>query len=1074
MKIISLFGLLLSEINSKKVFVIMRTTVILFFVSVFALSASSSYSQTAAISLNLKDVTVQEALEAIKQQSKFSFWYRNEDIDLNKKVSVRYNNQNVETILKEILSGQELSYTIDDTHIIIYKKGAETNQDKGQIVGQVRDENGEPIIGANIIQKGDAANGTITDIEGRFALNLPQNATLLISYIGYITQEVAVGNKTTLHITLEEDSKSLEEVVVVGYGKLSKRKVSGAVSNIKKEDFNQGVSQSASDLLKGRVAGLVITSNGDITGKQTIRLRGTSSLKGSSTPFVVIDGIPDMPLDAVAPDDIESISVLKDASASAIYGSRSASGVILITTKKGMPGVINVDYQGYLAADYIASKPNLLTADEWRAYVKEKDFDISGLDLGANTNWIDEITRTGFSQNHNLSISGGIKNGSFRVAMNYMDRNGIMKDNNNKRYNGLLTFNQRFFHDKLNISMMTGLTQSDYSPTNTANVQLAFNMLPTYPVKNEDGSWYAINLFEMGNPAHNIAENSNDNKSNDNFLNLKADLEPIPGLIGSLSLVKQRVSLDKAGYNSKTSPAGQETNGYAFRESSTSDKELLEATITYAKEVNKHHFDFLLGYSYEENQFRSHGASNRDFISDMFSYNNIQLGEGLLRSDINSYKSSNKLISFFGRANYSYKEKYIVSATLRRDGSSKFGKNNKWAYFPSASAAWRISDESFMKNVSFIDDLKVRVGYGIVGNQSGIDPYKSIALYGGGGQYYENGKWHTAYQYAQNDNLDLKWEQTSSFNPGIDFTMLDGRLGGSIDYYIKDTKDLLYDYAVPVPPYIYNTMLANVGDMRNKGVEIELHGVPVRTKDFQWNVSVNFAHNKNKIVRLSNEEYSTDKVYLGGVSVRGMGYITSCILEEGQEIGTFYNYKHLGFDDEGRFIIWDKNNDGEINSEDYTYIGHAQPDFTYGISNSFRYKNIDFSFFMRGVQGNDVLNSPKIQYTNPEWLPGMNVFKEALTSKIHPADANTFTDYYLEDGSFLRMENITLGYTFKLKPSLMIKKLRVYATGQNLFVISKFSGMDPEVDMDGLAPGILSAHYIPRARTFSFGANISF
>ncbi|WP_280744767.1 MULTISPECIES: TonB-dependent receptor [unclassified Parabacteroides] len=1053
----------------------MRITVILFFVSMFTLSAANSYSQTTEISLNLENVTVQEAFDAIKQQSDFSFWFRNEDVDLNKKVSARYNNQNVDIVLKGILSNQDLSYTIDDTHIIIYKKNPLTGQARVQIIGEVRDQNGEPIIGANIIQKGDNANGTITDIDGKFMLSLPENATLIVSYIGYITQEVQVGRRTTLRITLEEDTKSLEEVVVVGYGKLSKRKVSGAISNVRQEDFNQGVSQSASDLLRGRVAGLVITSSsGDITSEQTIRLRGTSSLTGSSAPFVVIDGIPGMSLDAVSPDDIESISVLKDASASAIYGSRSASGVILITTKKGMAGTISVDYQGYLSADHISAKPNLLTADEWRAYAKEKNLDITGLDMGANTDWIDEITRTGFSHNHNLSISGGLKSGSFRIAMNYMDRKGIMKDNYRERYNGLVSFNQRFFKDKLNLSMMAGLTQSDYSPTNSTNVQYAYNMLPTYPVKNADGSYYAVNLFEMGNPVHNIKENLRENKANDNFLNLKADIEPISGLVGSISLFKQRNSFDGAQYNSKKSPAGQETNGYAYRKSSTTDKELMELTATYTKEINNHQFDVLAGYSYEENEYRSHSAANRDFLSDMFTYNNIQLGEGLLRSDIESYKRSDKLISFFGRANYSFGERFILSATVRRDGSSKFGKNNKWATFPSVSAAWRLSDESFMKNIDFLDDLKIRVGYGIVGNQSGIDPYQSIALYGSGGQYYDNGDWHTAYQYSQNNNPDLKWEQTSSFNPGIDFTLFNGRLGGSFDYYIKETKDLLYYYTVPVPPFLYNSMLANVGDMKNKGFEIELHGKPIETKDFEWNVSFNLAHNKNKVVRLSNEEYSTEKVYLGGVSGRGMGYITSCILEEGQEIGTFYNYKHLGFDENGRIIIWDKNDDGELNSEDYTYIGHAQPDFTYGINNSFRYKNIDLSFFFRGVQGNDVLNSPKIQYTNPNWLPGINVFKEALTSKIHPADANIFSDYYLENGSFLRLENITLGYTFKLNPALMIKKLRVYATGQNLFVITKFSGMDPEVNMDGLAPGILDVHYIPRARTFTFGVNLSF
>lgn len=1057
--------------------------IILLFVFNFQLIASEIDVQNTIIKLNTNYISIGQLINEIEKQTRYYVIYSNQEVDSETKVYIQNKSENLTSCLQQAFEKSNISFEIDNNYIILTKKNVLTKdvnkiqQGNKQIKGVVIDVNGESLIGVNVYEKGSTTNGTSTDINGNFTINVPDGSTLVISYVGFITQEIVVdeiARDTSLTVTLIEDSKSLEEVVVIGYGTMSKKNVSGSVTNVLRDDFNQGVSLSASDLLQGKVAGLVITTKGgDITVSPTIRLRGVSSLTGSSSPFVVIDGIPGMDLWSISPEDIETISVLKDASSSAIYGSRSASGVILITTKKGKYGQSVVEYNGYFAGDFMSKRPDLLSAEEWRSYTAEKGLSVTGIDKGANTDWIKEITRNGFAHNHNLALSGGLRNGSYRISMNYLDRIGIMDDNNYERYNGLVTFNQKALDDRLKITFMASLSQSDYSPVDGYNIELAYNMPPVYPIKNDDGTWFVITDFAMGNPVHNIAINRDHNKDNSLMLNTKLELEVFKGFTAGVSLLKRRDSYDGAYYAGKETPSGRTTNGYARRNSSVSDNGLIETTLNYSLNVNKHSIDLLGGYSWENNDHRSMSASNRNFLSDIFEYNNLALGEDIQTTDVGSYKSNTKLISFFGRIGYIYNEKYIFSATLRRDGSSKFGVNNKWANFPSISAAWRISDESFMDEISMIDELKIRVGYGVVGNQSGIGAYNSIALYGRGDQYYNNGVWRNSYRYTQNHNPDLKWEQTSSFNPGIDFALFNNRLSGSIDYYIKNTKDLLYRYAVPVPPYLYNRMLANVGDMSNKGIEIVLNGGIIEQKDFNWNVSVNFAHNKNKVVRLSNDIYQTDRILLGGLPVaRGVGNVTTHILEEGQAVGTYYNYKHLGISEDGNFIIWDKDENGIINPNDYTYLGCAQPKFTYGIQNTFRYKRFDLSFFFRGVNGNKVINTPKLQYGTDRWLPGMNIFREAMNNPINRA--YRFSDYYLEDGSFLRLDNAVVGYSFNLNKTLGINKFRLYVSGQNLLLITKFGGLDPEISMDGLSPGALNTAYIPRPRTLTFGVNLSF
>jgi TonB-dependent starch-binding outer membrane protein SusC len=943
------------------------------------------------------------------------------------------------------------------------------------VTGRISDPNGLALPGVNVIEKG-TVNGVMSDADGKFSLNVASaNSVLVFSFIGYVSQEVTVGTQTTINISLVESATALDEIVVVGYGTQQKRAISGSVTNVTEKSFNAGITRTAADFIQGKVAGLTITtSTGDVTAEQSMRLRGTSSLTGSSEPFVVIDGVPGLGLSSVAPQDIESISVLKDASAAAIYGSRSASGVILITTKKGVQNRTSVDYNVYGAIDVVSNLPDVLTAEEYKNYAAENNIDISVFDKGANTSWFDEITRTGISQNHDLSVSGAGTNNSYRVSVSYLDQQGVVMDNYQKRLNTRFSVSQKALKGRLDLTMSGGINQRDYQATSTNNFVLAYNVVPTIPVKNADGTWWDSDEYDMGNPVRNMTYNKAPRKTGLLYVNGKANLRIINGLTAGVNFYKERTSFDAGDYLDSRTRWGRASNGTASRESRTTDKNLLETTLNYAKKFGRHDVNLLGGYSYEDNYYQRAFAQNRYFVTNLFGFNNLGAGEQLLTGDVASEANMSKLISFFGRINYSLADRYILSATLRRDGSSKFGPNNKWGTFPSVSAAWRIIDEPFMQGIKgVVDELKLRVGYGVSGNQSGLNPYQSLSLYGSSGLYYDNGAWHTAYGVSQNPNPNLKWESTAMFNIGLDFSVLDSRINGTIEYYNKVTNDLLYNYSVPVPPYMYATMLANVGSMENKGIELTLTGDVIRKTNLRWTISVNAAHNENKIVSLSNDEFTTSVIKTGSAWVRGGSTNTTHIIQEGYQVGQFFGPECLGIDDAGKYIINDMiDGIAGFTVADYTYIGKAQPKLTYGISNNISYKNLELSFFIRGVLGNDVLNFSKMSYANLQWLPGANVLKPALTMGLKQSPF--YNSFYIEDGSFARLDNLTLAYSLLPKDLLGVSRIRFYATTHNLITITKYKGVDPEVPMSGLDPGIEGREYYPKTRTYILGVNLTF
>lgn len=948
--------------------------------------------------------------------------------------------------------------------------------------GIVSDTEGEPLIGVTVQVQGTSI-GTVTDLDGRFALqNVARNAILEISYVGMKTEVMPVDGRTRIDVVLTDDTEVLDELVVVGYGEQRRREITGSVTNVSSENFNRGVTRDAADLLQGKVAGLQITTpSGDVTDASRIRLRGVSTLQNDQGPFIVIDGVPGGDLQTVAPQDIESISVLKDASSAAIYGSRSAGGVILITTKRGSAVKPRVSYDGYFAVSSIANKPDLLTADEWREYARETGKDTSVYDkYGANTDWFDEITRSGTSQNHSLSLSGGGSGNNYRASFNYQKREGVMRDNDMDRYNFRFQLQQRAINDRLRIGLTGSATMRDFNRPNRYNFVLAYNMLPVYPVKLDEGEWFDTREYDQGNPVRNQQLNQDHWKnihyygSGDILFNLTEELD-----IKAL-LYKERRTEERNQYNHSESQAGRNDGGYALRENRMWDKNLMEWMLDYNTEfgtTGQHRFNALAGYSWEENEYSYMKAANRNFTTDLLGANNLESGQGLRPSDVGSARNMSRLISFFARTHYSYMSRYMVTATLRRDGSSKFGANHKWGLFPSVSAAWGIAEEAFMDDVNWIDDMKLRVGYGVTGNQSGLDPYKTLQLYGTSGTYYDNGAWLTAYKISQNANPDLKWEETAMFNIGVDFFMFNNRLNGTIEWYDKRTRDMLYTYRVPTPPYLHPDMMANVGDMRNTGIELALSFDAVRTRDFFWNSSVTLAHNKNEITSLSDDVYTTSRIMVGDAWVRGGSGRTTHVVEEGYPVGQFYGPEFIRIDDEGKYLFRDKdgNEVNGVTAEDYTYIGSAQPDLTFGWSNRFNYKNWDFSFFLRGTLGNKVLNMGRMTYGHPGYLIGANALNDPLIYDLKVVPE--YSSLYVEDASHLRLDNTSLGYTFPTDGVSWLEQARLYVTGQNLFVLTRYKGLDPEVDENrnnGLAPGVEDREYYPKARTFSVGVTLTF
>ena len=961
-----------------------------------------------------------------------------------------------------------------------------------KVTGKVKDSSGEPVIGASVVVKGNNTMGTITDFDGNFMLDVPAKSVLVISYIGYVTQEVPTAGKNSLEIVLKEDTKTLDEVVVIGYGTQRKGDVTSSVASVKADNFVKGAVKDVGQLIQGKVAGLAITNpNGDPTGSTQIRLRGTNTIGGANTaPLVLIDGIPGE-LGTVAPEDVESVDVLKDGSAAAIYGTRGTNGVILITTKQAKGVDINqVEYNGYVSTSLIAKKLDMLNADEFRTLYPDQDH-------GADTDWIDEISRTPVSHVHNLSLMGGNSKTNYIANLNYASRQGIMKKSDFESFQGRIEVTHRMFDDKLKLKFgLFGKKNQMESTTSGGSFRgwvygQATRRNPTDPVRNEDGTWNEnVSKFEYENPLALLYEAEGNVKKTQLRYNGNIVYNPIKDLTLSAVFSYIRDNMNR-GYGETLNHISALRDGLAGWSSVgayTKMEKLMELTAQYNKEIGAHKFSVLGGYSYNETDFEELWIDNYGFQDDYFGgWHNIGIGSALKdgKANIGSKKTPTNLIGFFGRATYSFKNRYLLMGALRYEGASQlWGTDNAWGLFPSISVGWRITEEAFMKNQKIFDDLKLRVGYGVTGSQP-KDPFLGVAMLKYGSYAFVNGNWVQTIVPASNPNPDLKWEEKKETNIGLDFVSWGGRLSGSMDYYNRDVDGLIYEYGVPTPPNLYNKTMANGGTMRNRGVEVLVTVVPVQNKDFEWSTTGTFSLNSNKLISLSGSIFKSDYDYFNTGTVEYSGQVAdSHRVQVGESIGNFYGFKVVDVDSEGRWIYEDRN--GElVNYKDFTHapedkhvIGNGLPKWYAGWNNTLRYKNFDLNVTMRGAFGFQIINGGRMNYENVKnsrfenRLKSVNdlVFgKHTLSPEVEPE----FNSYYVEDGDYWKIDNITLGYSFG-QVGKYIKSLRIYGSVLNALTITGYKGIDPEVSTDGLTPGYDTRDRYPSVRSFTFGVNVKF
>lgn len=962
---------------------------------------------------------------------------------------------------------------------------------QSKVSGTVKDANGEPLIGVSVMEVG-TNNGAVTDINGNYTLNVKPGAKLKLSYIGFTSKTIkASGNS---QIVLDEDNTALNEVVVVGYGTMRRKDVTSSITTVKAEDLNQGVFTDPGQMLQGKVPGLVVSSTADPNGSPTITLRGASTLRtGAMSPYYVVDGIPGVDISIVSPEDIESIDVLRDATATAIYGSKAANGVIIITTKKGAEEKTNVSYNGYVAFDNILKKYDVCTADDLRQYAKDNNITLK--DGGANTDWQDEVLRTGISHNHNVNISGGNGSTNYMISADLRKREGVIKMTGFDRFNVRSLVSTKTLKDHLTVSlganMMYGKHFGVPSGDEGASVLDAMNYYsPTNAIKNADGTWTVGSGSKNYNPLALMEENKSETVWKRNQFVGKTALELWKGLVWNVNYSWSNYQSTYSAYNTRNSQLEGigNKNGQATRNTYFGREQTFETYLNYDFKVGKSKWGLMGGYSWEEKKNNDgFGLSVEGYYNDDLGWYNMSYAQtilGVQNSVQSGYLEKVRNISFYGRVNYSFDSRYMLQATIRRDGSSVFGKNNRWGTFPSVSAAWNITEEKFMQNQHIFDNLKLRAGYGISGNAMGFDVYSSYNTYGASGTFVYDGKTYRTYGATKNANPDLKWESTGMLNIGLDFAFLKGRLNGTVEVYHKKTKDLIWSYPVSTTQYIYGWMDANVGEMTNKGIEFTLNAVPVRTKNFMWSTTLNLSHNKNTVDKMQNETFHTTNLTQGDPMVAGVsadGW-TQRIME-GEPIGTFYTYQYAGIvNGRSEYYVLDENGNrtGETTNnpslKDRSITGCAQPKLNAGWNNTLTYKNWSLNAFITGVFGNDVYNSARAHYTAAQMFSdGKNVLKEFLSNPVGDASSSLPSDRYIEKGSYVRLQTLSLSYTFRNCFNDWIQDLTLYGTANNLFTITNYKGLDPEVNMGGIDPGIdYRWSRYPHTRTFMVGVKINF
>jgi iron complex outermembrane receptor protein len=980
---------------------------------------------------------------------------------------------------------------------------------KKSITGQVKDKNGETLIGVAVLVK-SGSEATVTDIDGNFTLQAKEGDILIFRSISYSTKEVVVTPSSNYEVVLEDDVIALSDVVVVGYGTTKKQSLSSSVASLQPRDLNSGAITDVGRLLQGKVAGLNITASGDPNRPAAIVLRGASTINSPSGPFYVIDGVPGGDISLVAPADIASIDILKDAAATAIYGNRAAAGVIMVTTKKGRKGQTQVTYNGFAGVENVSSRLNLMDASQHRAYLASQGLSYNPIDdLGADTNWQDAVMRSSaLSHNHNISFSGGNENSTYAASLNYVNKEGIMKGSSQERIIARLNLDQKAFNDKVKFSLNVANSQTNGNLVPLLNTVLeqVSNHLPVSPVFTENGAWFEnYNIPGYFNPVALIDNAKHTNNLNSLLASFNTEVKLPFGLTYNLLLSQQKLtSKSQQYYNSYfgnysasqffTNPdpglGGASLvgnlfgiNGSAYKSIYERTQNNLETFVNWDKTFGAHNFNAVLGYSWI-NTISNDGieSSSTNFPSDFTGFNNFALGNpyGLSNFRINLAGGLEErlLISDFARVNYGYDDKYLIQASIRRDGGSVFGANYQWGYFPSVGAAWRITKEKFMANQNLLSDLKLRMSYGVTGNSEGISQYDAQLIYGITGTYYDNGKQENAYGPIKAPNPNLRWEKTATANIGLDFSFKKNVVSGSIDLYDKSTNDMIFNNVNLSRSLIPGgSILANGGSISNRGVEVLLNVMPVLTDNFSWTTTLNLAANKNEITNLSTEFSNSDSLLYTRPRGSGQTGATLQILKVGYPIGQFFSFDYEGKNAAGLSQFRKKDESittVPLNGSDYFFLGNAQPKLLVGWSNSIMYKQFDFNVFFRGVFGNQIFNVTKANLFYTPNAATSNLSAD-LTAEDKVGDARNsfFSNRFIERGDYVRLDNATLGYTVSSKIK-GINSLRFYLTGENLMTITGYSGIDPEINQGGIAPGVDNNNFFPKTRVMMFGINASF
>jgi TonB-dependent starch-binding outer membrane protein SusC len=1120
------------QLLCSKFFKIMRNTLFLLLVNVFHIFANDAYSQNTKISLDFKDVTVKEVLSQIESKSEFFFLYNTSLVDVNKTTDIRVNNQKIDVILDKIFEGTDINYMVFNRQIILSPREYLNNSQAAQpqaITGKVTDTDGNPVIGATVYIK-NTSQGAITDAEGNFRINVSdRNAILVVSYIGMKTMEISLEGRENIQVVMESDYIGIEEVVAIGYGTIKKSDVTGSLSSVKVDELQQGVASSIDQLLLGKSAGVnVIQNSGEPGGGISINIRGASSINAGNSPLYVIDGLPidnsraigsanlssfnnnrspRNPLSSINPSDIESIEILKDASATAIYGSRGANGVILITTKSGQNEKMKISYQGYFGVQNRANKLELLNAQEYKS-VLNAIIDAGGeseasrvgeiANDGKGTDWQDEINNpNALVQDHQISFSGGTQKTTYYISMNYMNQEGIMKNTDFSRYGTRINLKSDLT-DKFSIGFnASGTFTEDKFIANGFGINewagplySAYNFDPTLSVFDDEGNYSLSPLLTVDNPvalSEGMESNANTNRMMASFY---GEYKLTNALSAKINLGTDFVNESRKSFISSLTKTGRENGGIAANQNVEKSNYLVEGTLNYNKSFGIHSLNALVGATYQK--FSNNGLNNQasDFPNESLGANNLGIGNQQT-FDIGNYLTGNRLASYIGRVNYSLYDKYLLTATIRADGSSRFGENNKFGFFPSAAIAWKISDEDFLQDVDFINSLKLRASWGQTGNQE-IGNYPALSTFSGGAVSIWDGSPVTGTAPSRIPNPDLKWETTEQINIGLDFGILNNRISGGLDYFQKQTIDMLLDLPVPQSTG-FTSILSNVGEIDNKGFELFINSVNLTSKDFSWRTDLTFSAMKNEVKDL------------GGISeiIVGAGYthVTQvAIIKPGVPLNSYYGWEvdgiwqqgddFSGFSEDyqpGDMKYVDQDDNGIIDDKDRVVLGNSFPDFQWSMGNSFTYKNFNLYVFIEGVEGVDMLNGNLIdnyfpinfrrnKFSEPylnRWTPENPTNK--YPSFVDPLKfgrrvANTQT---LLDASYVRLKTVRLSYTLP-KIIQSVQSVQVYVTGENLLTFTDYIGLDPSVNPNNDPNFRIDFNAYPTARTIMFGIKLDF